>query len=213
MITSRRGFTLIELMIVVALISVLSAIAVPNFLRARMTANETNAVASLRSIAEAQSIFKRTDWDKDGVFEYACYLSQLYSTYQNEQIELINRNIAAAHRYGFPRYRDPTPYSGYVFFDNWGYFREDGGLDRCYVYREINGMFRSDWHRFGARAWPSSYNMTGRNSFMINDSGVVYQNDVDIGSDMVTPDYGFSGFYYWWWKPSQMKAWGWLVMN
>lgn len=214
MTTSRRGFTLIELMVVVTLISVLSAIAVPNFLRARMTANETNAIAALRTIAEGQAIFKRTDWDQDGAFEYAMYMTNLYS-HRGQQIELISKSIAEAHRYGFPfsSTRDPNPHTGYVFYDNWGYFREGGGLDYCYVRRTVNGRTRYDYHRFGARAWPASYNMTGRNSFMINDSGVVYQNDVDVGSEMQEPDYGFSSFKYYWWKPSQMKAWGWFVSN
>jgi len=53
----EQGFTLIELLIVVAIIAIIAAIAVPNLLNARMAANETSAVASLRSIASAQIAF------------------------------------------------------------------------------------------------------------------------------------------------------------
>jgi type IV pilus assembly protein PilA len=44
------GFSLIELLIVVAVILVIAAIAIPNLLRSRMAANEASAVASVRSI-------------------------------------------------------------------------------------------------------------------------------------------------------------------
>src|SRR5882724_4316080 len=46
----QKGFSLIELLLVVAIILIISAIAVPNFLRSRMRANEASAVASVRAI-------------------------------------------------------------------------------------------------------------------------------------------------------------------
>jgi type IV pilus assembly protein PilA len=49
-----RGFSLIELLIVVAIILVIVAIAVPSFLRSRIAANESAAVASLRTLNSAQ---------------------------------------------------------------------------------------------------------------------------------------------------------------
>ena len=52
-----RGFSLIELLIVVAIILVIAAIAIPNLMRSRMLANEASAAGSLRAINTAQGSY------------------------------------------------------------------------------------------------------------------------------------------------------------
>src|SRR5271157_4905210 len=57
---SKKGFSLIELLIVVAIILIIAAIAIPNLLRSRIAANEASAVGSLRTINTAEITYNTT---------------------------------------------------------------------------------------------------------------------------------------------------------
>ena len=56
----HKGFSLIELLIVVAIILIIAAIAIPNFLRSRIAANEASAVASLHTLDTAEITYNTT---------------------------------------------------------------------------------------------------------------------------------------------------------
>ena len=69
----NSGFTLIELMIVVAIIAIIAAIAIPNLLRSRMSANEASAAGAMRTIATGEVMFQTAgfvDSDGDGQGDY-----------------------------------------------------------------------------------------------------------------------------------------------
>ncbi|HZQ18538.1 MAG TPA: prepilin-type N-terminal cleavage/methylation domain-containing protein [Terriglobales bacterium] len=69
----QKGFSLIELLIVVAIILIIAAIAIPNLLRAKIAANESSAAASVRTITTAQ-IEYQTSYPNEG---YAPSLASL----------------------------------------------------------------------------------------------------------------------------------------
>lgn len=69
----KTGFTLLELMIVVSVLAVLLAIALPMLMRARMSANEASALSAVRTISSAQMAFAGSsvyDDNGDGMSDY-----------------------------------------------------------------------------------------------------------------------------------------------
>jgi type IV pilus assembly protein PilA len=68
-----RGFSLIELLIVVAIILIISAIAIPNLMRSKLAANEASAVASIRTITTAETTYSTT-YPNIG---YTCTITEL----------------------------------------------------------------------------------------------------------------------------------------
>ena len=58
----NKGFTLIELMIVVAIIAIIAAIAIPNLLRSRMQSNESSAIGNLRTVVGSEVAYHAANY-------------------------------------------------------------------------------------------------------------------------------------------------------
>ena len=90
----NRGFTLIELMIVIAIIAIIAAIAIPNLLHARKSANETAAVGALKTVTTSQSVFREGDKEQDGNLDYGA-LSEL------SNVTLIDSVLGKGSKQGY----------------------------------------------------------------------------------------------------------------
>jgi prepilin-type N-terminal cleavage/methylation domain-containing protein len=152
----QKGFSLIELLIVVAIILIIAAIAIPNLLRARIAANESSAVSSLRTINTAEVTYQ-TSFPTAG---YATALASLGGaapcTAAVATACLIDNVLSSGSK------------SGYNF--------------AAVGANAVNGANTT----YTAGASPITFNQSGVRNFCSNEDGVLRFNPGASGSSPVT---------------------------
>jgi len=202
-VQSRSGFTLIELMIVVGIIAVISGLAIPRLLGARISANENAAIATLRALAAAQQQVHSAaavDTDGDGGGEY-CYIGELAGTAPVRELNQATFTPVIGVNRLVPRHL-PTPFGmvqadsagdgcvqrqGYLYkiylpdatVDSalpTGAYPEAaaGGTDPALLGAWGSGNCEVMWCAY---AWPVTPGQTGTRAFFLNQEGDVIAHD------------------------------------
>ena len=183
----NKGFTLIELMIVVAIIAIIAAIAIPGILRARIASNESAAIGSLRSLASSQAEFKQganVDQDGDGTGEYGLF-NELTGTTNLR----TDNGSAKAPLSPASITKSLAPSTGASYATKSGYFFQlflpggsatgttdtntgaaATGLDSTAAADDINAQ-ENAWIAY---AWPASFRNSGIRAFVVDRQGEVF---------------------------------------
>lgn len=148
------GFSLIELLIVVAIILVIAAIAIPNFLRSRIAANEAAAVSSLRAITSASVAYSATYGN--GYPPTLQALGGPGNPATCNQSSLIDPVIATA----------PSIKSGYQFAYAMG-----NALPVA-----TPGCGAPGGNSYTVQANPTTPDVTGQRYFFVDESGIIRRN-------------------------------------
>src|SRR5208337_3658687 len=165
--SSPKGFSLIELLIVVAIILIIAAIAIPNLLRSRIAANQASAVGSLRTLNTAEVTYSVTY--NTGYTQYLGYLGPNGTLSPVLTASGLIDSVLAGSAAGTATATTSSK-SGYTFLYT------PGAID-------TTGRYNT----YSITATPVNAGTTGTNFYYTDQSGVIRQNSTAVAGSSDSP--------------------------
>lgn len=182
------GFTLVELLITLGIAILLVSLALTSLSRARLSSNEAQAVAALRTVAETETAWRQNDADGNGVADFwTGDWSGLHRVARPDGAPwgLISADLARAD--GAPQAETPpgsspritaslvsgaaVPHAGYFFRA-----MTSDNSDPAQPYQAGGPTHPS---RFGFTAWPAVPESTGHHVFILLETGAIWARDLE----------------------------------
>jgi prepilin-type N-terminal cleavage/methylation domain-containing protein len=198
----KKGFTLIELMIVIAIIAIIAAIAIPGLLSSQRASNERNASTSLKTLSSAEADFRANDRDWNHVNDFwTANIAGLYTmtnsavagatanSTTDPSIKLIELSVASAdtdattpaaggENLDLTNFAVPSAKAGYWYmalvFDN----TLTGSVESTYKVDTGGTPVMGSVHntsKFGFLAYPDSQS-AGKYVFIVNENNTIFRS-------------------------------------
>jgi len=197
----KGGFTLIELMIVIAIIAIIAAIAIPGLLSSQRASNERNASTSLKSLTSAEADFRANDRDWNHVNDFwtgdvkslytltSCAIKGTLNDTTDPAIKLIELSVASAdtdstflpcvtENCNLSTFAVSSAKAGY-WYQALEFDQNFNGVTEASYWTETNGTLAMglvhNTSKFGFMAYPDSQS-AGKYVFIVNENNTIFRS-------------------------------------